>query len=265
MPHVILTNEPAPGSHVDVIHAFFQECADALFEHSEAHPNASTEIRVTFGLVGPHTAYGGSPADGYDIALTATDDLWDQQIYQFSHEGCHVLAQVQNSRLETQWIEESLCEVASLLILRHMAGLGQTGPNDNLFLNGMPCSQHFEEYALQYINDPLRQHPDATFKQWLAIKEPTLRDNPNSGESRSVILVVANKLLPVLGKYPASLGAIQFLNDRPCSPGHGSLAKYLKNWRKAAPSPHHAFIDEIKKTLLLSRWNRFKRLFYNFR
>src|SRR5260370_29890058 len=113
MPHVILTNEPAPGSHVDVIHAFFQECADALFEHSEAHPNASTEIRVIFGLVGPHTAYGGSPADGYDIALTATDDLWDQQIYQFSHEGCHVLAQVQNSRLETQWIEESLCEVAS--------------------------------------------------------------------------------------------------------------------------------------------------------
>jgi len=76
---------------------------------------------------------------------------------------------------------------------------------------------------------------------------------PNSDESREVIGIVANKLLPVLMNTESSLGAIQFLNDRPCLPGHDSLTNYLDNWQAAAPSPHHAFIDEIKRTLAANK------------
>jgi hypothetical protein len=76
MPHVFLTNKPSLGSNVGVICAFFQEGTNALFEHSQAHPNANTEIRVTFGPQGPHTGYGGCAATGYDIALIAADDLF---------------------------------------------------------------------------------------------------------------------------------------------------------------------------------------------
>jgi hypothetical protein len=199
MPHVTLVNGPNPPGDEVVIRTFFQWCINALFEHSQGgHPNANTEIRVTYGPDGPHTRHGGNAAAGYDFDLTATDNFWAQHIYQFSHEGCHVLAQVQNSRPENLWVEESLCEAASLLILKRIANLGQTGPNDNLVLGGEPCSQRFDEYADHLINDPTRQHPDFSFKSWLSSNEEALRNNPYSDESRSVEDIVANKLLPVL-------------------------------------------------------------------
>src|SRR5207248_4487409 len=107
MPTVKIMNEPAGGGDVSSLQILFQECVDLLFHYSSTHPDRDAEVRVTYGSEGPRLGAGGSAALGYDIELTAKKSRFNQHLYQFAHELCHVLAQVDKSLPCNQWFEES--------------------------------------------------------------------------------------------------------------------------------------------------------------
>ena len=63
------------------------------------------------------------------IGLTARDNHWAQYSFQFAHEFCHALINYSNDerglrrdrRYANHWLEESLCETASLFTLRALS------------------------------------------------------------------------------------------------------------------------------------------------
>ena len=71
----------------------------------------------------PFTVYEKRP---YQVFLSATDTYWSQYVYQFSHELCHVLTHFDSyKKHKHKWFEESLCELASLHVLRSLARSGK--------------------------------------------------------------------------------------------------------------------------------------------
>ncbi len=59
---------------------------------------------------------------GDKIYLTASERKWDQLAYQFSHELCHhVFNTLDNNNDPYGWLEESFCELASIVVMRNMA------------------------------------------------------------------------------------------------------------------------------------------------
>jgi hypothetical protein len=249
MPRVVLINQPVPPGNLNVIQAFFDSATNLLFQHLPTHPNINCDIRVHYGTGKLHTRYGGSSSAGYDIDLDVGNDLWNQHVYQFAHEACHVLANHQQKTHGNQWFEESVCEAASLYVLKTLAAMGANGqgPCVNLWSGSQPYHQTLDQYAENYIQDPARLYNGEALQQWFQQNETTLRADPYC---RHLHNILANKLLVKLMVSPLSWGAIEFLNVRPCVAGKDSLSRYLCNWRTAAPSQHHEFIEGIMDMLM---------------
>ncbi|MCP6756902.1 hypothetical protein NL533_35270, partial [Klebsiella pneumoniae] len=62
------------------------------------------------------------------LKLDTSNTFWSQYAYQFAHEFCHVLCGYREDDPGTQWFEETLCETASLFVLRAMAREWKTAP-----------------------------------------------------------------------------------------------------------------------------------------
>jgi hypothetical protein len=245
LPRILFVNQPIPSGNIAVIEAFFSTCVHLLFQYATTHPNINCEIRINFGTVGPQTRYGGNAVSGYDVDLTVGNDDWCNHLYQFSHEACHILAQCQNSQPCNQWFEESLCEVASLFIIKEISAMGSQGPCANLWIKPMtPYWQCLNEYVNQLINAPARKYTGVKMDQWFLQNESVLRHDPYC---RCLQWIVANKLFPMFLSNSSNLAAIEFLNSNPCSTGNDSFLQYLDNWKIASPPSYHLLIDDIKK------------------
>jgi hypothetical protein len=249
MPRVLIMNEPTPKGNVGIIQAFFVSAVHLLFQHSPAHPNLNSELRVMYGSVGPQIRHGGSRSSGYDIDLTVANDLWDQHTFQFAHEVCHVLAGYQKAQHPNQWFEESICEAASLYVLKVLAGRGanEQGPCIDLWSNSTPYHKILDQYADNRIQAPASQFSGESLKQWYVQNSQLLRNDPYC---RCLNQVVANKLFALIITTPTNWGAVEFLNHTPCRPGQDSFFDYLNNWRASSPAHHHDFIDTIRSMLV---------------
>src|SRR5206468_1618723 len=84
----------------------------------------------------PQTDFKRTPGGRIAIGLAAQDTRWAQYSFQFAHEFCHTLANFGNSPRRTVrypihsnfWLEESLCETASLFTLRAMSRSWRIAP-----------------------------------------------------------------------------------------------------------------------------------------
>ncbi len=235
MPKIILMNQPTPPGDTGVIQTLFSAAADLLFQHSPSHPCQNSDIRVTYGVKGPHTRWNGDCLKGYDVDLVAGNDYWCQHLYQFSHEIRHVFAQHQQSQHPNQWFEESACETSSLYCMKKIAAIWAAASN--------PYHQHFDSYAENLIKSPDRAYNGSQLQPWLQKFGIDLRRNP---EIRCLNGVVANKLLDMYMAAPSKWGAVEFLNAKPCSSGNDSFPEYLDNWQSATPSHLHTVIQQVR-------------------
>ena len=84
------------------------------------------DIRIAYdALKGPKAAYRGdvSPHEPTTVLLSVKGlNLRDQLTYQLAHELCHVLTNYEASKSfkRNKWLEESLCESASIFALRRL-------------------------------------------------------------------------------------------------------------------------------------------------
>jgi len=180
------------------------------------------------------------------IGLTARDNHWAQYRFQFSHECCHALINYSNDergltrdrRYANLWLEESLCETASLFTLRALSRSWLTAPPYAAWRDYAPW---FSAYAQERLALPEHHLPAGTsFAVWFRANQPALRLDSTSRDRNTI---VAAQLLPIFEKEPRGWGALTFFS-RPAHPNQ-SLSQHFTKWRSGCPRELQPFITKL--------------------
>jgi hypothetical protein len=187
----------------------------------------------------PQTDFKRMPDGRIAIGLAAQNAYWAQYSFQFAHEFCHTLANFSNNSRPSNsshsganyWLEECLCETASLFTLRAMSRSWQSHPPVPAWRDFAPW---LNDYAAQRIAAPEHQLPAGKkFVAWFREHEPAMRQNATLWDWNTI---VATQLLPIFEAEPSTWQAVTFLNHRTQYTSE-SLTAHLAEWRSRCP-PH---------------------------
>jgi hypothetical protein len=195
----------------------------------------------------PQTDFKRTPIGRISIGLTARDTHWAQYSFQFAHEFCHTLANYGNNprRLARYplhanfWLEESLCETASLFALQAMGLSWQTAPPFPSWRDYAPWLGAYVEQRLT-----LQEHQlpaGKPFSVWFQENQPALRRNPTIRDWNTIIAI---HLLPLFEAEPRGWEAVTFLNQGPHDATE-SLVKRLAEWRLQCPTHLRPFVARL--------------------
>jgi hypothetical protein len=211
-----------PRTHLDGIDVYYRS----------DHPEIDSKRR-----------HGGRIA----MALSARDTRWAQYSFQFAHEFCHALANYANSSQQTipdtpnpnLWLEESLCETASLFALRAMSSTWTINPPSPTLRVYSPW---LADYAKQRLELPGYRLPAGTsFSAWFRQHQPALRKNAGHRDWNTII---ATQLLPIFEAEPAGWESVTFLNRGPTNGGE-PLSEHFTQWRAACPDHLRPFVTKL--------------------
>jgi len=173
------------------------------------------------------------------VKLTSKDRFWAQHSYQFAHEVCHCLCRFKDGDKTNHWFEESLCETASLFVLRQMSKEWQTKPP---YPSWKSYSESLHNYAEKLIQDPERSLPqNMTSAQWYIKNKAELQKNDIN---RQLNAVIAKELLKLFEKDPQQWQAVFWINEKK-SDKKVSFEEYLNDWRASVPVKHKDFVTKI--------------------
>jgi hypothetical protein len=230
------------------IAAVLKSAADSIWKYC---PETRWEVPGFFifrSEKSPITYFDHRLDDRIAIGLDTQDMLWSQFAYQFSHEFCHALAGHANDWRKTwiradkanHWLEESLCETASLFALREMAKTWRAAPP---FPNWRDYAKSLNEYAENRLNQvAARKGAGFEFQKWFAENESSMRSNPTIREKNDI---VAGELLPLFESTPGGWESVTFYNLGENRNPSKSLRQHFADWRTAAPALQHDFIDRM--------------------
>jgi len=180
------------------------------------------------------------------IGLTARDNHWAQYSFQFAHEYCHALINYSNDqrgvtpdrRYANLWLEESLCETASLFTLRALSRSWLIAPPYGAWRDYAPW---FAAYAEERLALPEHHLPAGTsFVVWFRANEPALRQDSTRRDRNTII---AARLLPIFEKEPRGWGALAFFR-RAANPNQ-SLSRHFADWRSSCPRELQQFVGKL--------------------
>lgn len=203
-------------------------------------------VRVRPASRVPMVLYPPAGADERVVLLTARGRNWENYVYEFGHELCHIQARYEwraGTALEAhQWFEEALCETASLFVLRQMAVRWQTAPPWPALRSRAPL---LADYAQLLLDEPHRQG-NTSLSHWVNGHANQLTGHPYH---RALNEYVANRLLALFEARPEGWGTLQYLNvpaDMPLPAGEGlSFQAYLRQWYLAAPTAQRPFLAQL--------------------
>lgn len=181
------------------------------------------------------------------IGLTARETYWAQYSFQFAHEFCHALANYSNnarqlesaSRPANLWLEESLCETASLFTLRAMGRSWQTEPPYQVWRGYAAWLNAYAEERLAHAKHDLPA--GMSFSVWFRENESALRRKPTDRRRNTLI---AAQLLPIFEAEPRGWEAVAFLNSASINPTSSS-AQHLAKWRSRCPQELRSFVTKV--------------------
>ena len=180
------------------------------------------------------------------IGLTARDNHWAQYSFQFAHECCHALINyssderglTRDRRYANLWLEESLCETASLFTLRALSRSWLIAPSYAVWRDYAPW---FAAYAQERLALPEHHLPAGTsFVVWFRANESALRQGSTERDRNTI---VAAQLLPIFEKEPRGWGALAFFR-RPANPNQ-SLSRHFADWRSSCPRELQHFVAKL--------------------
>jgi hypothetical protein len=230
------------------IEAVLNSAARELFAHFPGRSLAPIVVSHSEG--NPRVLYQRGPNGEYLMQLSAGNRRWSQYAYQFAHEFCHVLSNYDNKQFAgdtpiapNQWLEESLCEAASLFTLRSMANSWEAAPPYPQWRDYAPL---LRDYAGQLAGEAHRHLAEGTdLSQWYRQHRDNLR---GSAYLREYNEVLANVLASDLAAEPRHWTALAFLNaDK--SATIGDLGDYIESWSSATPEPQRAFVQKLAQLL----------------
>ncbi|MDP6544815.1 MAG: hypothetical protein QGH60_12545 [Phycisphaerae bacterium] len=188
----------------------------------------------------PLTLYRRGPKGEYLIKVTPKGRFWCQFAYQFAHEFCHILANYSHKTPPgNKWFEESLCEMASIYVMRRMAVTWKTSPPP-------PQSKSYARAIQEYVDD-LQKAEDKlpkgkTLAVWYKENSAVLRKAPCM---RAKNRIVANSLLSLFEANPGDWAAIGYLNSGKAA--SDSFQDHLANWYLQTPVKHRKIVASIIK------------------
>jgi hypothetical protein len=181
------------------------------------------------------------------MGLSARETHWAQYSFQFAHEFCHALANfsdhsssaLTNASNRNLWLEESLCETASLFVLRAMSSSWATNPP-------YPAWQAYAPWLSDYVDRRMalpenRLRIGVSFSAWFREHQTALQKD---AAQRTWNTIVATHLLPIFEADPAGWEAITFLNRRPSGPTE-SLSQHFAEWQARCPHRLHSFVAKL--------------------
>ena len=180
------------------------------------------------------------------IGLTARDNHWAQYSFQFEHECCHALINYSNHergltgdrRYANLWLEECLCETASLFTLRALSRSWRIAPQYGAWRDYAPW---FFAYAQERLAVPEHHLPAGTsFVVWFRANEPALRQDSTRRDRNTII---AAQLLPIFEKEPRGWGALAFFR-RAANPNQ-SLSRHFADWGSSCPRELQQFVGKL--------------------
>jgi hypothetical protein len=183
------------------------------------------------------------------VGLDVKDRHWAQFAFQFAHEFCHALAGHSNDWREREkwirqpkanhWLEESLCETASLFALRAM---GQSWKTDPPYANWKSYAPSLTNYAQKRLDAIAAKPPaDAEFRAWFGEHEAGLRKNATDRDKNNV---VASRLLPLFEKETAGWESMAYYNVG-AGKAEKSLTDHFREWSGNAPAALRKFIAQL--------------------
>jgi hypothetical protein len=236
------------AARIPNIKAVLTLAANALTPYFPQH--ASDRVLVAFSKRGPRVLFEKSKDGAYVVLLNVQDKRWDQFVYQFSHELCHIFTNGEYRKIgrdevahDNQWFEEGLCETVSIVALGRVASAWAQSPPYSGWESYAPA---FREYAQNLLSERHRKLPsNKSFEEWYDENRETLRDNPYLRKQNELL---ATQLLPLLESTPGSLQAIGYLNrQRSSSPQ--SFPAYLASWYDNCPESYRDFIGQVMSLL----------------
>ncbi len=201
----------------------------------------------------PQTDFEYMSSGRIAIGLATQDTHWAQYSFQFAHEFCHALANysstssrrlVRYPRHANLWLEESLCETASLFALRAMGRSWQTDPPHSAWREYAVWLNSYAAERLALAKHRLR--PGTPFSIWFRENQSLLRRNPTE---RSRNTIIATQLLPIFEADPRGWEALAFLNSASINP-QSSLAQHLAQWRSRCPQRLRSFVTKVESVFL---------------
>lgn len=188
----------------------------------------------------PITLNRSSRHDPIRIHLKAEGTRWDQYVFQFAHECCHVLTDHYESLLgnPNSWLHETICEIASIFVLRRMASQWINRPS----IPGMQnYANNFTKYAENRLSRPeVHLPPGVTFPDWILSHQEELRTKDvTQDDQRDNQALIAYILLPIFEKHPQGWNTI---TKFPTS--STDLNSYLQEW--------HSLVDADDKTFIVN-------------
>lgn len=194
----------------------------------------------------PQTDLRRAPGNRIAIGLTARDTHWAQYSFQFAHEYCHALINYSNDdqpltrdrRYANLWLEESLCETASLFTLRALSRSWLIAPPYAPWRNYAPW---FSVYAQERLALPEHHLPAGTsFVVWFRANEPALRQDSTRRDRNTI---VAAQLLPIFEKEPRGWGTLAFFSR--AGRTNQSLSQHFIKWRSGCPRELQRFVKKL--------------------
>ena len=217
-------------------------CKSAASELASLFPNRELEpISIRHDMnQGPMVIFGKGATGERRVLLNVKDTHWSQFSYQFAHEVCHILCNYREANRANLWFEESLCETASLFVLRRMSETWKTKPP---YPNWKTYAEKLNDYADQRLKNTEKLE-GLTLAQWYQRNEPELR---KTGTNRNKNQVVAAALLPLLEQTPKYWQAVSYLNQWDAKK-ELSFNDYLRDWHERAPKDLKPFVQEVAAT-----------------
>lgn len=187
----------------------------------------------------PLVIYGKGSDGERRILVNVKGKYWAQLAFQFSHEFCHIQCNYRDGDRANLWFEESLCETASLFVLRRMAQTWKTRPP---YSNWKSFAGSLHDYAAQRLKET-EKLDGLTLAQWYQRNEPELT---KTGVNRAKNQVVAAALLPLFEMNPEHWEAVRSLNQGDAKK-RLSFPDYLRDWHARVTPEHRPFVAEIAK------------------
>jgi len=236
------------------LRAVLTSAATEIWRHCPATTWQTSGFYVCHNPKNPVILFDHTADGRVSIGLNSQDTLWCQYAFQFAHEFCHALAGHSNDwrktwirgRKANNWLEESLCETASLFALRAMAKNWAQNPP---YPNWKDYSAALTSYAAERLAATASALPASTrFIDWFQQNEAAMRKSSTLRENNNQ---VAAALLPIFEADPAGWESVTFINLVPRAP-ENSLHDHLHAWHQKVPASQRAFVAKLARVFEIS-------------
>ena len=197
---------------------------------------------VTRNRQGPIVLFNRNARGEIVVKLDTESTYWSQYSYQFAHEFCHVLCGFDEDYNGNKWFEETLCETASLFVMRAMADAWADDPPYPHWRDYRHSLRKYADNVIAEREKVLDIYEKGLSGFYLAHREQ-LRGNPGGRDLNGAMSIV---FLRLFEQQPERWEAVRWLNSAP-SPEGETFGQYLQTWHDAVPDRHKPFVARVAR------------------